>query len=79
MQPVYSEVASKGLTSTKNTGFLTPNGDICHLYRCFCACKSLSWADSVAILSSINDKKDTFLSSINDKVARVRNSVRTPR
>ena len=25
MQPVYSEVASKGLTSTKNTGFLTPN------------------------------------------------------
>lgn len=35
MQPVYSEVASKGLTSTKNTGFLTPNGDICRLFAVF--------------------------------------------
>ena len=78
-QPAYPGVASKGLTSTQNTGFLTPNGDICRLLQVFCACKSLSWADIVAILSSINDKKDTFLSSINDKVARVRNSVRTPR
>ena len=77
--PVYSGWASKGLVSTNNTGFLTPNGDICHLYRCFCACKSLSWADAVDILSSINDKKDAISSSINDKVARVRNSVRTPR
>lgn len=30
-QPVYPGVASKGLTSTQNTGFLTPNGDICRL------------------------------------------------
>ena len=67
MQPVYPGVASKGLASTQNTGFLTPNGDICRLLQVFCACKPLSWANSVAILSSIHDKKDIFLSSINDK------------
>lgn len=37
MQPVYSEVASKGLTSIKNTGFLTPNGDICRLFTSGCS------------------------------------------
>lgn len=67
MQPVYSEVASKGLTSTKNTGFLRPTAIFAVFCRCFCACKPLSWADSVAILSSIHDKKDVFLSSINYK------------
>ena len=67
MQPVYSEVASKGLTSTKIQVFSRQMAIFAVFCRCFCACKPLSWADSVAILSSIHDKKDIFLSSINDK------------
>ena len=68
MQPVYSEVASKGLISTKKYRFshakwryLPSFVGVLRLQT------SLSWADSVATLWFIHDKKDIFLSSINDK------------
>ena len=67
MQPVYSEVASKGLTTTKKYRFSHAQRRYSPSFVGVFVLANLSWADSVAILSSIHDKKDIFWSSINDK------------